>query len=191
MEQRAFHDPGDFAFVGPLESAFDRLRAELDALDDAVFVESPDSLTTRSGRYDETGWLYLALLGDGVPPQNRARCPLAARTCEAVPGVVNAGLSLLRPGTHLFPHRGELPGVLRCHLPLRVPDGDLGLCVGGETRAWRLGRCLVFDDTLEHEAWNHADGDRVVLLVTFPAGSGSAASSLTRAPSLAPEPHGR
>jgi hypothetical protein len=25
----------------------------------------------------------------------------------------------------------------------------------------------VFDDTFEHEAWNHGDGERVVLLVTF------------------------
>jgi hypothetical protein len=25
----------------------------------------------------------------------------------------------------------------------------------------------VFDDTFEHEAWNHGDGDRVVLLLTF------------------------
>jgi aspartyl/asparaginyl beta-hydroxylase (cupin superfamily) len=27
------------------------------------------------------------------------------------------------------------------------------------------GKCLVFDDYFEHEAWNHADGDRIVLIV--------------------------
>jgi beta-hydroxylase len=81
--------------------------------------------------------------------------------------MVNAGLSLLRPGTHLEPHRGELGGVLRCHLALRVPVGDCGISGDGETRRWAQGCCLVFDDRLEHEAWNRGDGDRVVLLVTF------------------------
>jgi beta-hydroxylase len=92
---------------------------------------------------------------------------VTARACAAVPGLVNAGFSLFRPGTHLYPHRGELRGTLRCHLPLVVPAGDLGLRSGDETRAWQTGRCLVFDDTLEHEAWNHGGGDRVVLIVTF------------------------
>ena len=29
----------------------------------------------------------------------------------------------------------------------------------------RQGTCLVFDDFFEHEAWNHTDEDRVVLIV--------------------------
>jgi beta-hydroxylase len=57
--------------------------------------------------------------------------------------------------------------VLRCHLPLIVPAGDVGLRSGNDTRSWQRGRCLIFDDTFEHEAWNRGDGDRVVLLVTF------------------------
>jgi beta-hydroxylase len=57
--------------------------------------------------------------------------------------------------------------VLRCHLGLEIPSGDLGLRIGGETRVWQPGKCLVFDDTAEHEAWNHTDADRVVLIVTF------------------------
>ena len=81
--------------------------------------------------------------------------------------MLNAGFSLFRPGTHLYPHSGEIPNVLRCHLPLVVPVGDQGLRIGGETRVWQPGKCLVFDDTFEHEAWNRGDGDRVVLLVKF------------------------
>jgi aspartyl/asparaginyl beta-hydroxylase (cupin superfamily) len=37
--------------------------------------------------------------------------------------------------------------------------------VGEETRRWEEGRCLVFDDYFDHEAWNHTDGDRLVLIV--------------------------
>ena len=167
-ERTAFHDPGDFAFVGALEAASAALGADLRGLGPEDFAASPDSLTTVSGGYDETGWRYFELWGAAGPRvEHLRRCPAAARACAAVPGLVNAGFSLLRPGTHLYPHRGELSGVLRCHLALVVPAGDCGLHIGAVTRAWQAGRCLVFDDRFEHEAWNHGAGDRVVLLVTF------------------------
>ncbi len=31
------------------------------------------------------------------------------------------------------------------------------LRVANEVRAWKEGKCLVFDDTSEHEAWNLSD----------------------------------
>src|SRR5206468_8159148 len=39
------------------------------------------------------------------------------------------------------------------------------LRVGSETRTWRKGKCLVFDDSFEHEATNPSERARVVLLV--------------------------
>jgi aspartate beta-hydroxylase len=45
-----------------------------------------------------------------------------------------------------------------------VPDG-CGFRVGGETREWRVGEAFVFDDTIEHEAWNDGDTIRAVLIV--------------------------
>lgn len=166
----AFRDPAAFPFVPGLEAALPAIQGELQQLATADLPVAPDSLTTVEGVYDETGWRYGALFGAGAAAAaRRARCPATARACEAVPGLVNAGFSLFCPGTHLYPHRGEMTGVLRCHLPLLVPDGDVGIRFGAETRRWQVGRCLIFDDTLEHEAWNHAASDRVVLLVTFNA----------------------
>jgi aspartyl/asparaginyl beta-hydroxylase (cupin superfamily) len=52
---------------------------------------------------------------------------------------------------------------LICHLPLIVPDG-CGLRVGAEVRHWSEGEALIFDDSIEHEAWNTSDALRVVLL---------------------------
>lgn len=163
----AFHDPTTFPFVPALEAAFPAILAELRALPATDFVEAPDSLTTAADGYDERGWHYYPLFGPGDHGAHRARCPATARACAAVPGLVNAGFSLFRPGTHLYPHQGELHGVLRCHLALVVPDGDIALRFGDDVRRWQAGRCLVFDDTFEHEAWNHAASDRVVLLITF------------------------
>ena len=36
--------------------------------------------------------------------------------------------------------------------------------MGGETRPWRAGEAFVFDDTLEHEAWNRSTAPRAVLI---------------------------
>lgn len=36
--------------------------------------------------------------------------------------------------------------------------------MGNEVREWEVGKLLVFDDTIEHEAWNDSDQDRVVLI---------------------------
>jgi aspartyl/asparaginyl beta-hydroxylase (cupin superfamily) len=52
---------------------------------------------------------------------------------------------------------------LICHLPLIVPGG-CRLRVGNDTRALVEGKAWLFDDTMEHEAWNDSDRTRVILL---------------------------
>ena len=50
------------------------------------------------------------------------------------------------------------------HLPLVVPENCGQLRVGNESRTWREGELLIFDDSIEHEAWNHSEHDRIVLI---------------------------
>lgn len=168
----AFHDPEDFVFVPMLEAAAPAILTELRALPTDAFVPSPDSLTTAAEGYDENGWSWYPLFGAGDFARHRARCPRTARACAAIPGLVNASFSRFLPGTVLYPHHGELQGVLRCHLALVVPPGDVALRADGEVRRWQAGRCLVFDDRFEHDAWNRGASERTVLLVTFAHGGG-------------------
>ena len=53
---------------------------------------------------------------------------------------------------------------LRVHVPLMVPEGDVGMRLAGEALTWRRGEALVFDDSFVHETWNRTAADRVVLL---------------------------
>ena len=76
----------------------------------------------------------------------------------------NAMFSLLAPRTRIPPHTGVANTRLVCHLPLIVP-ARCGFRVGGTTREWKVGEAFVFDDTIEHEAWNDSDELRVVLIV--------------------------
>jgi len=71
--------------------------------------------------------------------------------------------SILAPGTHIEPHNGMLNTRLICHLPLIVPPG-CRLRVGNHVRAVEAGKPMIFDDSIEHEAWNDSDSPRAVLL---------------------------
>jgi aspartyl/asparaginyl beta-hydroxylase (cupin superfamily) len=65
---------------------------------------------------------------------------------------------------HIAPHHGFMNARYICHLPLIVPEG-CAMRVGSETRTWTPGKACVFDDSVEHEAWNrNPDQLRVVLI---------------------------
>lgn len=72
--------------------------------------------------------------------------------------------SIMRPGAHILPHRGVTNTRAVLHLGLEVPDGCALNLVGIREITWDVGRCFAFDDTFEHEAWNHSATPRVVLL---------------------------
>lgn len=102
-------------------------------------------------------------------PENCARCPntmqaLARLPQPAVEGRMPAAMfSVLKPHTRIPPHTGVANVRLVVHLPLIVPPG-CGYRVGNVTREWRVGEAFVFDDTIEHEAWNDSDQTRVILI---------------------------
>ena len=73
--------------------------------------------------------------------------------------------SVLAPQTHIKPHYGVTNTRVVTHLPLLIPQGDCKLVVGGVGHAWDPGRCVTFDDTFLHEAWNLTDHRRVVLIL--------------------------
>jgi aspartate beta-hydroxylase len=71
--------------------------------------------------------------------------------------------SALAPKTNIPPHTGVANFRLVVHLPLVVPPG-CGFRVGGEVWEWHVGEACVFDDTIEHEAWNNSDDPRYILI---------------------------
>jgi len=98
-----------------------------------------------------------------------ARCPRTAAALAAAPQVDIPGrgptafFSILEARTKIPAHTGVTNTRLTVHLPLIVPPG-CRFRVGGETRDWRTGQAWVFDDTIEHEAWNDSDVARAILI---------------------------
>ena len=153
-----FFDPTKFDFVRVLEANWQMIKGELDALVPGEFVDWPER------QLHGHGWTVFGLVAFGKPlSANCARCPKTALLLQSIPGMSMAGFSALAPRTAILPHRGYTSQVLRCHLGL-VTLPEAGIRVGSEVRSWDQGKCLVFDDTVEHEAWNRGGHTRIVLL---------------------------
>src|SRR5207237_6390845 len=124
----------------------------------------------QQGLAENPDWSAFYLWKDGAPvAENAARCPRTMRALAAMPlcQVPNRSptvlFSLLRPGAHIPAHTGMVNTRLIGHLPLIVPEGCT-FRVGNDVRDWEEGRAWVFDDTIEHEAWNRSAKTRVILL---------------------------
>jgi beta-hydroxylase len=150
-------------FVPLLESRWTEVRDEMLRVNLGHFTAWPEK-----NLYDyDSGWPLYGLYGQGRKVErNCALCPCTTALVEQVPGVITAGFSRLEPRTHIPPHHGHSDRVQRCHLPLKVPRcGQCALRVGEDILTWTPGRCLVFDDSIEHEAWNDTEEERIVLMI--------------------------
>lgn len=80
-----------------------------------------------------------------------------------------AAFSRLHPKSTLSPHKHKNPYSWIGHIGLIIPPGSTcGLKVAGQTHTWtKPGDIVVFNDNLEHSAWNNSDEDRVVLYMDF------------------------
>ncbi|MBC7505123.1 MAG: aspartyl/asparaginyl beta-hydroxylase domain-containing protein, partial [Sandarakinorhabdus sp.] len=184
LPQRAFYDPADFAWAAGLEAAYPAIRAEAaevlaDRSGTAPYVEAPkDRPMKPHSLLGDPRWSAFHLMQNGAPvAANAARCPA---TMAALKGLLNPGsdggsipviagrspmvlFSILAPGTHIEPHNGMLNTRLICHLPLIVPP-DCRLRVGNSLRTVEAGKLLIFDDSIQHEAWNDSAEMRIILL---------------------------
>ena len=176
LPQIQFYDASRFDWVRDIEAAVDEVTTELASVLQSgpegfrPYIQSEPHQPRHHPLLDNVDWSALFLAENGTVFEDViARCP---RTWEAVqaaplPWIERSSptvmFSLLRRGTRIPAHTGMLNTRLICHLPLIVPPG-CGFRVGNETREWQVGKLLIFDDTIEHEAWNESDEDRVVLI---------------------------
>lgn len=173
-----FHDRRHFPWLAELEAATADLTEEFEAVigseaaELVPYIQYPDDVPLRQWESlnRSRDWTAVHLLQNGRTIERNARhCPRTMKLLERlpqpdVPGASpNAMFSLLAPRTRIPPHTGVANTRLVCHLPLIVPEG-CGFRVGAETRQWQPGSAFVFDDTIEHEAWNDSGELRVVFI---------------------------
>ncbi len=173
-----FYDRSEFPWLPEFEAQTDAIRADLmNALQESEadftpYIHYGEHMPLDQWRElnNSPRWTSYEFYKGGKPIEER--CQRAAATMRAVQALPQADVPLrspvamysaLQPRTRIPPHTGVANFRLVVHLPLVIPPG-CGFRVGGETREWRIGEGWVFDDTIEHEAWNDSDEPRYILI---------------------------
>ena len=177
LPQIQFYDPGQFEWAAAIEASTADMIDELQSLLRNQGLFRPYLATTADrphydfhGMHDNPSWSTLQMFENGrAVEEHVARCPKtfaavqSAPLCRITTRAPSILFSLLKGGARIPPHHGMINTRLICHLPLIVPSG-CGFRCGNEVRKWEVGKLLIFDDTIEHEAWNDSPEDRVVLI---------------------------
>jgi aspartyl/asparaginyl beta-hydroxylase (cupin superfamily) len=172
-----FFERADFPWLDAFERATDAIRAEFlaaQAGDDGFtpYMQYAEDQPLRQWAElnNSLRWSAFHLVEAGkVNEANAQRCPRTMALLAGAPQPDQPGrtpvamFSVLKPKTRIPPHCGVSNVRLVTHLPLVVPPG-CGFRVGNDVRAWEEGKAWVFDDTIEHEAWNDSDAPRAILM---------------------------
>lgn len=178
LPQIQFYPRQQFPWLEQLEANTEAIRTELDGVLQQAdrfspYLQSDPDIVNFNDvtNLDNDDWsaFYFYQAGHEVR-ENAALCPatMAALASAPLPQVEgstpHALFSKLAGNTRIPPHHGLINTRLICHLPLLVPKDCGGLRVGNQTQHWQEGEAYIFDDSIEHEAWNDSDQERVVLL---------------------------
>ncbi len=174
-----FYDNAQFPWIKDLEAATATIRDELLV----ALREESGGFNPYINRSDgaplnqwaelnrSMDWSAFFLWRDGERVEKHIeRCPKTSALMETLPLIDIPTLgptvlfSALEPHAHIPPHTGSTNVRLIVHLPLVIPPG-CRFRVGNETREWREGEAWVFDDTIDHEAWNDSDQKRVIMMI--------------------------
>lgn len=172
-----FYRREEFPWLDAVEKATPVIQRELAALlaaggDFSPYVDHPDGvpLNQWADLNRSADWSAYFLLKEGRRiAEHILQCPKTAALLQTLPladiqGIAPAAFfSRLLPRTLIPPHTGVTNTRLVVHIPLIVPDG-CWFRVGNEKREWRIGEALIFDDSIEHEAWNGSDAPRYILI---------------------------
>lgn len=168
LEPAAVIEPERFSWIKDMEEKYFQIREEAEQI-----LRRIDSITNfdtilpnQRALYQGDLWksFFLKVAKKDVPGHQKI-CPHTTEALKNIPGIINAFFSILKPGTNIPPHRGPYAGILRYHLGIIIPEGDVGIIVNGQLCRWKEGESLLFDDSFEHEAWNRTAAKRVILFV--------------------------
>ena len=125
-------------------------------------------------------WRLYGLILNKIPLENSINCPETMKILNCSNRILNAGFSLLEPGSYIGSHHDDNNKFYRLHIPLIIPknnnmcsesmigDGDHNLAVlqlENDYRVWKDSEYFIINDTCQHNAWNYTDENRIVLLI--------------------------
>lgn len=168
IEPRPVIPAEEFPWIHAIEQTHPQIKDEcLQILRQLSYISNFDQiLPGQRALHQGDHWKSFYLVAMGKTVEEHAKlCPKTLLALQNVPHLMNAFFSILKPGTHIPAHRGPYSGILRYHLGVIIPEGNVAIRVDQQICHWQEGKSLLFDDGFDHEAWNHTTQIRVVLFV--------------------------
>jgi hypothetical protein len=177
LPDREFYEPTDYEWTQKLIAAeaqireeFKALRAQPRAFTPYIHAAGNVPVDRNNPLLDNEDWSAVHIQKNGVVNEDIAALMpsvLEALSDAPLEEIDQRGptvlVSRLAAGARIPPHTGYLNTRLTCHLPIIIPE-HCGLRCGNETRHWRSGEMLMFNDSIDHEAWNESAEERFVLI---------------------------
>jgi aspartate beta-hydroxylase len=177
LTQRGWWEREQIPWIAKLEASASVIREELIALREHKGFQpyrSP-AYATKNLAADKIGsmgndtgnWnVYYLYLHDIPFEENLERVPNTVKILqEVIPrNYFHCFFSALTPGTHINAHNGPTNKKLRVHLPLIGTEGAR-MRVGDDVKTLEQDKCIIFDDSFNHEAWYDGTQTRINLIV--------------------------
>jgi aspartyl/asparaginyl beta-hydroxylase (cupin superfamily) len=172
IPQQPWHDPYAYPEILPLVTALEASHARIKADQVEAWERMRGSFSTYEHYLvQQQNWQALYLYRDGaLVPSSEVVAPTAYSTLKehavdtgVICPLLESHFSTLLPSARVKPHCDLWNFSINLHLAIDIPAGA-GIRVADETRGWTEGRCLLFDYSFEHEAWNGDVAPRTCLL---------------------------
>eukprot|EP01094_Clydonella_sp_ATCC50884_P029176 TRINITY_DN9050_c0_g1_i1.p2 TRINITY_DN9050_c0_g1~~TRINITY_DN9050_c0_g1_i1.p2 ORF type:complete len:293 (-),score=85.93 TRINITY_DN9050_c0_g1_i1:149-1027(-) len=191
LTAKPVHDPKDHPILQKLESKWEVIRGEMEALrvsnestytkprsdDEAVPDYGPATGFAEYFGIDERGvltttgnWKVFYFYKHFIRQDDN--CKLCPETAKLIDRMMEEGLlvggmvcfSRITPGTRIMPHTGPSNMRLTCHLGLCGCDGVTLRVARDNYVPYRNGKCFIFDDSFEHEVRHQGEDLRVTFM---------------------------
>jgi aspartyl/asparaginyl beta-hydroxylase (cupin superfamily) len=167
-----WHDPYAYPEIVPLVKALEENHPQIKAEQELAWSDQRESFADYEHYLvRQRNWQALYLYRDGaLNPAAEPVMPTAHRVLKEhavdtglICSLLESHFSTLLPGAAIKPHCDLWNFSINLHLAIDIPEGA-GIRVAEETRQWEEGKCLLFDYSFEHEAWNDGSRTRTCLL---------------------------
>jgi aspartyl/asparaginyl beta-hydroxylase (cupin superfamily) len=124
-----------------------------------------------SGAKPLAEWRAIALWWDYEPsPIYQKLFPFTTELLRNGPTHRATGWLILKPHSRTPLHNHiDWGRKIILHLPMIIPEGDVGFWVGGKLHRWVPGELFAFDISKDHYGFNNTDEERAMLVLDFDA----------------------
>ncbi len=157
----------EFPWSKEFQASFKEIKSELYRY---LKEHRPEAYFNQSMVNQKNSWKTISLKWWGIEFYKRQKYfPLTSAILHRYPEVLSLSFNSLEQGGSILPHCGDTNGIYRCHFGIEIPGGlpEVGFKVKEELRNWKEGEWLFFMDAYVHEAFNHSQKERIIMVVDY------------------------